>query len=136
MSKVSVAIAGFVVALLAALLWVALVPTQPPSFKERVDAVASSLRCPVCESLSVRDSTADVAQEMRARIEAGMRAGRSPEEIKASFVESYGESVLLAPKPEGVNLLAWLVPVASLLGGGAFAVTLVRRWTSMTGSGA
>lgn len=133
MSKVSGAIVAFTVTLVAGLAWAGIARSEPPSFKERVDAVASSLRCPVCESLSVKDSTADVAQEMRAQIEIGMRAGQSPDEIKASFVDAYGESVLLAPEPEGVNLVAWLVPVVSLLGGSALAVTLIKRWT-MNGS--
>ena len=129
MNKTKVAIACCALAIVGAVLWIALKPSGPATFKERVDAVASSLRCPVCESLSVKDSTADVAQEMRARIEEGMRSGRSSEEIKASFVEAYGESVLLAPEPRGINLIAWVVPAFTLLGGAVLAVVIVRRWT-------
>ncbi|MGH2753878.1 MAG: cytochrome c-type biogenesis protein [Actinomycetota bacterium] len=136
MNKTTLAMAACAAVLFGAIAWVAFAPSGPGSFKERVDSVASSLRCPVCESLSVKDSTSDVAQEMRGRIEEGMRAGRSADEIKASFVEAYGESVLLTPEPRGVNLVAWVVPVLSLLGGGALAIYVVRRWTTTAGSGA
>lgn len=129
MNRFTLAIGACALALIATVLWVLFVPSKQPPFKDRVDAVASTLRCPVCESLSVKDSTADVAQEMRAQIEVGMRAGRTPEEIKASFVEAYGESVLLSPEPRGINLFAWLVPVAALSGGGALAIVIIRRWT-------
>lgn len=133
MSKTNVLMACCVAVIAAAVGWALVRPQEPPSFKARVDAVASTLRCPVCESLSVKDSTSDVAQEMRARIEAGMRAGRSPEEIERSFVAAYGESVRLAPEPKGVNLIAWVVPVIALLGGGAIAVSVVRRWARAGG---
>ncbi|MGH2807625.1 MAG: cytochrome c-type biogenesis protein [Actinomycetota bacterium] len=125
----TVALALCIAGVASAAIWLSIAPNEAPRFDQRVDAVASELRCPVCESLSVKDSTSDVAGEMRARIAAGLRSGRSPEEIKAAFVESYGESVLLRPEPRGINLLAWAVPVVTLLGGGALAVFVVRNWT-------
>ena len=41
--------------------------------------------------------------------------GKSDEEIRAYFVERYGEWVLLQPEAHGINWLVWLGPVALLL---------------------
>ncbi|HEV2756534.1 MAG TPA: cytochrome c-type biogenesis protein CcmH [Actinomycetota bacterium] len=136
MSKTAALLLVCLVAAAAAVTFVVADPRGPATFDERVDRIASTLRCPVCESLSVKDSTADVAMEMRDRIAEDLRAGRSPEEIKAGFVRAYGETVLLTPEPRGINLIAWLVPVVALVGGGAAAAALVRRWSAPEGSAA
>ena len=54
--------------------------------------------------------------------------GRTPEEIVAEFVTKYGESILMAPRPEGFNLAGYLVPGAAVaLVGLALVTVLVRR---------
>jgi cytochrome c-type biogenesis protein CcmH len=94
---------------------------------DRVREVASGLRCPVCQNLSVADSPSPLAREMRTEIAARLDAGATPGEVRAFFVERYGEWVLLAPTREGLNLLPWLVPVAGVLFGLAVWAMLVRR---------
>jgi cytochrome c-type biogenesis protein CcmH len=97
---------------------------------DRVRDIASGLRCPVCQNLSVADSPSALAREMRSEIAARLRAGDTPDEVRDFFVERYGEWVLLAPTREGLNLLPWLVPIAGVLFGlGAWAM-LVRRRSS------
>jgi len=100
---------------------------------DRVRVIASGLRCPVCQNLSVADSPSRLAGEMRSEIAAQLEAGRTPDEVEAFFVERYGEWVLLSPTREGLNLLPWLVPIAGvLLGVASWALVLRRR--SPTGS--
>jgi len=95
---------------------------------DRVQDVASGLRCPVCQNLSVADSPSALAGEMRSEIASRLDAGDTPEEVRDFFVERYGEWVLLAPTREGLNLLPWLVPFAGLLlGVGAWAMLVRRR---------
>jgi cytochrome c-type biogenesis protein CcmH len=54
--------------------------------------------------------------------------GKTPQQIVDAFVASYGEVVLMAPKPEGFNLAGYLVPGALLLlAGGALTWYLKRR---------
>jgi cytochrome c-type biogenesis protein CcmH len=95
----------------------------------RTTAVASTLRCPVCQGESIQDSPSQLAQQMRAVVRDRLRAGESPEQIKAYFVGRYGEWILLEPKMTGLNILLYVLPVVLVLGGLALVVMLVRRWT-------
>jgi cytochrome c-type biogenesis protein CcmH len=104
-------------------------PTRPATINDRVDAVASTIRCPVCQNLSVADSPSRLAAEMRREIEAELRAGRTPAQIRAELAEAYGEWILQAPPKQGINLVAWLAPVLLLVAGGVAAVLAVRSWT-------
>jgi len=110
-------------------------PAPPANLQERVHAVAAGLRCPVCQNLSVADSPSVLAREMRASIEDRLRAGESPSQIRASFVASYGDWILLDPPARGINLVAWLAPAALLLAGVVLAVMAVRRWTRADAAG-
>ena len=121
-----------VVALLAAAgaLAVAAVrgPAPPATLDDRVRAVASTLRCPVCENLSVADSPSGLAAEVRKTIARRLARGDTPEEIRTDFAAAYGEWVLQAPPQEGINLVAWFAPLAAVLGGGAITILALRRW--------
>ena len=93
-------------------------------------ALASELRCPVCQGNSIQDSPSELAQEMRDVIRDQLRAGKSPEQVRAYFVDKYGEWILLQPKATGFNLVVYLVPLAVILIGGGIVWRNVRRWTS------
>ena len=82
----------------------------PSTIEERARAIASGLRCPVCQNLSVADSPSPLAREMRSDIEDQLRAGRSDQQVEAFFVARYGEWVLLEPTRRGLNLLPWMLP--------------------------
>jgi cytochrome c-type biogenesis protein CcmH len=101
-------------------------PTATPA--DRVHAIASGLRCPTCRDLSVADSPAPLARQMRNQIAEGLLAGKSPETIRREFVTAYGESVLLLPPRRGVGLVAWVAPALLLAGGLLAAVLAVWRW--------
>jgi cytochrome c-type biogenesis protein CcmH len=96
--------------------------------EDRVRVIASSLRCPVCQSLSVADSPSGVAREMRETIARRLRAGDTPSQIQQGFVDSYGDWILLAPPRRGINWLVWLVPPLIVVGGLIVALRLSRRW--------
>lgn len=91
--------------------------------------LASELRCPVCQGLSLQDSPSELSQEMRAIIREQLLAGRSVDQVKQYFVAKYGEWILLEPEPHGFNLTVYIAPVLLLLGGAAFLYVMARRWT-------
>lgn len=101
------------------------------ALEARTSAVASELRCPVCQGLSIQDSPSDLAQSMRAVVRDQLAQGKSAGEVKAYFVAKYGEWILLAPSASGFNLLAYLLPAVALIGGGVVIVGAVRRWTAV-----
>ncbi|MBK8249780.1 MAG: cytochrome c-type biogenesis protein CcmH [Gemmatimonadetes bacterium] len=96
------------------------------ALERRTREVAAALRCPVCQGLSIADSPSDLALEMKGLVREQLAAGKSPEEIRAYFIDKYGEWVLLEPKAEGLNLLVYVLPVALVVGGGLFVVRYVR----------
>jgi cytochrome c-type biogenesis protein CcmH len=105
-------------------------PSSPGSLSDEVREVASTLRCPVCQNLSVADSSSRLAHEMRADIARDLRAGKSPQEIRGEFVAAYGEWILLAPPKTGINWMPWLAPVLLLVSGGAVAAWRIKRWAA------
>jgi cytochrome c-type biogenesis protein CcmH len=92
-------------------------------------ALASQLRCPVCQGLSIEDSPSELSQQMRALVRDQLRAGKSPDEVKQYFASKYGEWILLSPPAHGVNTLIYALPLAAVAFGGILVVLAVRRWT-------
>ena len=106
-------------------------PARSDSALEALTTVlASELRCPVCQGNSIQDSPSELAQQMRDLIRDQLRSGKTPDEVRAYFVDRYGEWILLAPKAEGLNLVVYIVPFAALLVGGLVVWRTVRRWTT------
>jgi cytochrome c-type biogenesis protein CcmH len=84
----------------------------------------------VCQGESIQDSPAALAQEMRAIVREQLAAGRTPDDVKAYFVDKYGEWILLRPKAQGWNMLVYVLPLVVLLIGAAVIVRATRRWTA------
>ncbi len=93
----------------------------------RARALASELRCVVCQNQSLLDSDADLAQDMRALIRERIDAGDTDEAIVAFLVERYGDFILLQPPFKPATWVLWLGPLAFLLLAAALASTRIRR---------
>ena len=120
---------GRLVALLGAA--VALLVAAPASASEQHPTAAeleSELVCPVCET-TLDSSDAPVARLMKARIRERIAAGNTKSEIKAYFVDQYGNGVLAVPPRKGFDLLAWLLPLAGLGVGLVVVGALAWRWS-------
>lgn len=94
-------------------------PTQPQVAHE----IAAELRCPDCQGLSVADSSSASATEIRRQIEAQLSAGRSSDQVRQSFVDRYGEWILLSPAAP----IAWLLPLGVLLAAIGILVVWIGR---------
>ena len=101
--------------------------TGGDSVAGRTRALASEFRCVDCEGLSVADSQTASARAARVEIRRRLEAGESEAEVRAYFVDLYGESVLLKPQGTGIGLIVWALPVAAVILAGAGIVVAVRR---------
>lgn len=89
-------------------------PTPAPSTAETAHRIATELRCPDCQGLSVADSTSQSAAEIRTQIGQLLTQGLAPEAVRQYFVNRYGQWILLAPQAT----IAWVLPFLVLLAGG------------------
>lgn len=127
MKRATLLLAGAAVVVAVALLLAPSPDPGPRTTDDRVQEIASGLRCPVCTNLSVADSPSRLAGEMRAEIAARTRSGETDDEIRAFFVDRYGEWVLLEPTRRGLNLLPWALPAVGVVVGVGVWAALVRR---------
>jgi cytochrome c-type biogenesis protein CcmH len=105
-------------------------PVADSALEAQTTAVASTLRCPVCQGESIQDSPSDLARQMRAVVRDKLRSGETPAQVKAYFASKYGEWILLEPTMTGLNILLYVIPVLLVVGGLALVAVLVRRWTT------
>ncbi|MBX2802885.1 MAG: cytochrome c-type biogenesis protein CcmH [Myxococcales bacterium] len=108
-------------------------PPGPPPPADQVQQLAYeigvAMRCPVCQGMSVADSTSPAAVNMQNRIRELVGAGYSREQIEDSFVESYGEWVLLEPKFNSpLSSVIWVGPWLVVGLGAALAWSTVVQW--------
>ena len=99
----------------------------------RFHALASELRCVMCQNQSLADSNAQIAFDLRREVLDLMREGRSDAQIKDFLVERYGEFVLYRPRVEATTCLLWLGPGLLLLAGGFVVARIVRRRATARG---
>ncbi len=111
------------------LLALALAPAALASEEHPTQAeLEGELVCPTCHT-TLDQSNAPVALRMKAFVRERIAAGDTKSEIKDRLVAQFGKGVLAAPETEGFDLLAWVLPVAGLLAGGAVLSFLLWRWT-------
>ena len=103
-------------------------PLSGPALEQRTHEVASLLRCPVCQGMSVADSPSTVALDMKQHVHELLARGYTQEQILNYFEGSYGQFVLLKPR----NPLVWILPVVVLLVGATLVVVTLRRLSSPT----
>src|SRR5438093_10225890 len=104
-----------VVAIVAAT-WSYVFLQNPPrqTLDQRVQHIASQLKCPICQGESVADSPSQLAQQMRGVIRRQLQEGKSEQDIIRYFQTSYGDQIVWLPPWQGFTLLAWLVPIGLL----------------------
>ena len=90
-------------------------PLTGEDLKREAREVASKLRCPICQGLSVADSPTASAVAMMSQVRDLLADGYSEELILNYFEDAYGEFVRLQPRADGFNLIVWLGPPVLLI---------------------
>ncbi|MGE0812398.1 MAG: cytochrome c-type biogenesis protein CcmH [Vicinamibacterales bacterium] len=98
-------------ALAAAVLAVASPPAgAQPSPRQQAADLSHELMSPFCPGKLLAECTSSYAGELRDQIATRIASGETAEAVKADLVRQYGAEILGAPPPEGLGLLAWLLP--------------------------
>jgi cytochrome c-type biogenesis protein CcmH len=98
-----------------------------PALEQRARDLGREIRCVVCQSQSVADSDADIAQELRVLIREQIAAGKSDQEIRDYLVARYGDFVLFDPPFKASTYVLWLGPFAILLFAAVGVAIFFRR---------
>ena len=99
-----------------------------PALEDKVTAVASELRCLVCQNQTLADSNAPLAVDLRNQIREKMQQGASERDIVDYMVSRYGDFVLYRPPFKATTVLLWAGPALLMIAGlAALFFRLARR---------
>ncbi|HZV55183.1 MAG TPA: cytochrome c-type biogenesis protein [Rhodocyclaceae bacterium] len=101
-----------------------------PATDARLNALASDLRCLVCQNQSIADSHSDLATDLRNEILEMIAAGKTDKEIVDFMVARYGDFVLYRPPFKLATFLLWGGPLLLL----ALAVLVLYRYFKRSGT--
>jgi cytochrome c-type biogenesis protein CcmH len=106
-------------------------PLTGAELEDRTRDVASKLRCPTCQGMSVAESPAEGARAMKKEVGKLLAAGYSDSQVLDFFEASYGEFILLQPRQRGANLALWWGPAgAAVVGGLLIAARVLGKRSS------
>jgi cytochrome c-type biogenesis protein CcmH len=98
-----------------------------PALEARVTAVASELRCLVCQNQTLADSNAPLAVDLRDQIREQMQQGASDHDIVDYMVARYGDFVRYRPPLKATTVLLWAGPALLMLAGFAALYYRLKR---------
>ena len=98
-------------------------PLAGETLHRETQRIGSLLRCPVCQGMSIADSPAEMAVNMKAQVHELLSRGYTEEQILEYFEKSYGQFVLLKPKSK----IVWALPVIAMLLGVVIVVMKIRN---------
>jgi cytochrome c-type biogenesis protein CcmH len=92
-----------------------LYPFDSPQQATRFQTLTQEIRCVVCQSQSIADSSAPLAVDMRQKIYHLILAKQSDAEIQAYLLKRYGDFILLKPRFVRSTWFLWLFPLVGLM---------------------
>jgi cytochrome c-type biogenesis protein CcmH len=107
---------------------VALVLAPAAAACPTVAGLEGELICPTCKT-TLDQSDAPAARRIKALVRRRVAACVPEQQIKDELVDQFGPAVLAAPPREGFHWLAWILPLAGLLGAAGVISALVWRWS-------
>ncbi len=99
-----------------------------PVTADDINAVAKEMYCPVCENIPLDVCPTDACQQWREEIGVQLEAGKTPAEIKSSFVARYGDRVVGTPEDPTLRALSLVIPPVIAVIALLVAAWVVVRW--------
>ncbi len=100
---------------------------EDPAIEARMLALATELRCLVCQNQSLAGSDSDFANDLRREIRIMLKEGKSDQEIRDFLVQRFGDFILFKPPVQSNTLPLWYGPAVLLLVGGVVLILVLRR---------
>ena len=97
-----------------------------PTDAERVDTLASAIKCPFCNGESLAESQSSVAAEYRVIIAQRVADGATDDEVINEFATNFGDSYILDTSTSRWSLVLWLVPILAIAAGLAVVAWMYR----------
>jgi cytochrome c-type biogenesis protein CcmH len=94
--------------------------------EQRVQSLFLQVRCVTCQSQSIADSGAPLAQDMRSLIREQVASGQSDDAILNLLQSRYGDAVLMKPPFALHTAILWLTPLL-VVGIGLFIAIRSRK---------
>ena len=131
MHKLFIALAAALMALAA---WAKDAPlaAEDPALEKRVMAIATELRCLVCQNQTIADSHADLAVDLRQQIREMLKKGSTDQQVLSYMTDRYGDFVLYRPPVKATTWFLWFGPGVLLVAGVAGLVLILRRRARMS----
>lgn len=107
----------------------ALAQDSTPPTDDEVNAIAKHIYCPVCENTPLDVCPTEACRNWREQIRSMLAEGKTEDEIMQYFVDQYGDRVLGAPPPTGLNWLVYLFPPLIILLGAVILFRALKAWT-------
>ncbi len=127
MKQTIVLLCGSLVLAAAAVAQQARPAADDPATEAQMMTIAAELRCLVCQNQTIADSHAELAVDLRQQIRDQLKAGESPDEIRAFMTARYGDFVLYRPPVNERTALLWFGPGLLLAVGLATLLVVLRR---------
>lgn len=100
---------------------------EDPRLEAQARDLMLTIRCVTCQSQSIADSNASMASDLRSIIRERLKAGESPEHIRAWLIERYGDWISYAPSARPILWPLWAAPIVLLAIGGALVASRLKR---------
>jgi cytochrome c-type biogenesis protein CcmH len=112
-------------------------PPKPNAVRQlddkQVETFERTLACPCPCTLDIytcrtTDFTCSISPAVHGDIMRLVDGGYNADEIMTALLDTYGDFILMSPRKQGFNLLAWIAPAAAVVGGAVGIGMLLRRW--------
>ena len=99
-----------------------------PAQRESFLKLTAELRCPMCQNQNIADSDAMIAHDMRRKVYALLKQGKTEQEVIDFMKSRYGDFVHYQPPITAATLWLWAGPVLFIF----IALIVVIRRKSVT----